>query len=278
MVKITKTLVLPCLGIFIFGCDSAVEPKFIPGLVVNGQLTAGHTIDSIYISWSEDITEVYDNSQVSNALVTINGKQLLEYKNNKGVYYLPDRSFIVQSGKIYHLEVEANGKKVTSDTKVPALFNFTSSDVQNGDTVLYIPGNSWVSDAFFTLQWLSYNDPDVLIYRILSFAEETTPENFIQDDRAITDLLKGADRIEINPLLWWTSDDFKYARINWMYFNWRGWHSVIVSAMDENYYLYRNGVLFGEQRSGQQFNQVVVGGYGLFCSAADDTIRVFIVD
>ena len=74
---------------------------------------------------------------------------------------------------------------------------------------------------------------------------------------------------------WWVADT--YARINWMFFNWTGWHQMIVSAMDSNYYEYRNGILFGEQGE-QSFNQVVQGGLGLFCSSASDTLRIYLVE
>ncbi len=73
--------------------------------------------------------------------------------------------------------------------------------------------------------------------------------------------------------MWWVAD--QYVRINWMYFNWTGWHRIIVSAMDENYYTYRKGILFGEQ-NGQNFNEVVKGGLGLFCSSASDTLRIYV--
>lgn len=271
-------LVLLLFGLLLWGCEGTVKPEFVPGLVVNGQLTEGYPVDSIFVSWSEDITERYDDSQVRGAKVSLNDRQLLEYREAPGVYYLPDTTLLIRSGQTYHLKVEAKGHTVTSDTKVPQPLQISSTDVQDGDTVQYVPGDSWLSDAFFTLQWPNYSDPEVLIYRITSLAEQATPENFIVDDRAVADILKGENRDKENPVMWWSSNDLKYVHINWMFFNWRGWHTIIVSAMDQNYYNYRNGVVFGEQRPGEEFNQVVKGGYGLFCSAANDSIRVFIVE
>jgi hypothetical protein len=276
--KYLKLFLIIVLVITITNCDTSTQPGFEPKLVVNGQLNAGYTIDSIFVSMTEDISEVYGNSQVSAANVIINGQKLEEYRNAPGVYFLDDSTYIIKSGETYQLEVEAAGMKVKSTTIVPSPFQFFSQDIQGGDTVQFIPGDSWVSDAFFTLSWPNYIKPNVLIFRVLSLAEEALEKNRIEDDRTLTDILKGEDRYEQNPSIWWTSSDFPYARINWMYFNYRGWHIITVSAMDENYYLYRNGILFNDQRPGEQFNQVIEGGYGLFSSCSTDTIRVFVAE
>lgn len=266
------------LGLIFLSCESSNEPKFERKLVINGQLNAGNPIDSIFVSWTESITEKYDDSWAEGATVTINGTPLNEYSNFKGAFYFPDTAYKVQPGITYYLEATAEGESVTSETTVPDLFQFTPIDVQEGDTVQFIPGDSWVSDAFFTLEWPNYNDPNVEIYRVISLADTATSQNYINDDRNIADILKGEREDRENPTIWWASNTFKYARINWMYFNWTGWHSIIVSAMDDNYYKYRQGILFNEQRPGEEFNQIVKGGYGLFCSSASDTIRVYIVE
>ena len=62
-----------------------------------------------------------------------------------------------------------------------------------------------------------------------------------------------------------------------MFFNYTGWHNVIVSAMDENYYQYRSGLNFS-QFNGQNFNQIIKNGYGIFSSSASDTIRIYVVE
>jgi hypothetical protein len=276
----TLTVLLSILGfgIIFLSCESTNEPKFERKLVINGQLNAGNPIDSIFVSWTEDITERFNDSWAEGATVTINGVQLSEYSNFKGAFYYPDTTYRVLAGQTYSLEAAADGERVTSETTIPQTFQFTPIGVQNGDTVEFVPGDSWVSDAFFTLEWPSYNDPDVEIYRITSLADTAAAANFIDDDRNIADILKGKIEDRENPTVWWASNDTKYARINWMYFNWTGWHSIIVSAMDHNYYHYKQGILFGEQRPGEEYNQVVNGGYGLFCSSASDTIRVFVVE
>ena len=279
MKNILKILTLIfTLGAIFLSCENTNEPKFERMLVINGQLNAGNPIDSIFVSWTEDITRKYDDSWAKGASVTINGTTLTEYPNFKGAFYFPDTSYRVQPGMTYNLEATAEGKTVSSQTTVPIPFQFIALDVQEGDTIKFIPGDSWVSDAFFTLEWPNYNDPNVEIYRVMSLADTATSENYINDDRNIADILKGKKEDRENPTIWWASNTFKYARINWMYFNWTGWHSIIVSAMDANYYKYRQGILFNEQRPGEEFNQIVKDGYGLFCSSASDTIRVYIIE
>jgi hypothetical protein len=261
--------------VWIMSCENPSDFEFKPKLVVNGELIAGHPIDSIFVTWSAEITEKYDTEQqrVRNADVRLNGVPLLEYEYLRGVYYYPDTAYRVAHGETYRLQVKSGDQTVSSETKVPGPFQFISIGVAEGDTVQYIPGDSFFSDAYFTLTWPGYQGS--LIYRIISVAKEATQGNFIKDDRTEANAFKGDEEDRENPGIWWVADE--YARINWMYFNWTGWHDIIVSAVDENYYNYRNGVLFGEQ-SGQNFNPVVAGGYGLFFSAASDTLKIFLVE
>ena len=256
-------------------CENPNQYEFEPELVLNGQLNAGQSIDSIYVSLSADILAKYNtfSQRVTGAEVTINGVQLNEYNNLPGVYYYPNRSYKVQSEETYRIDVKAGDKEVSSETTVPPLFNFTAQGVSDGDTVQYVPGISFFSNAFFTLTWPGYNGSK--IYRIISLADVANQNNFIEDDRPEADVFKGEEKDRINPAMWWVADE--YARINWMFFNYTGWHSIIVSAMDDNYYDYRNGILFGEQ-SGQNFNSIVKGGYGLFASSASDTLRIYLVE
>jgi hypothetical protein len=266
------TLSLICIQI---GCENTTEYEFDPQITVNGELKAGFPIDSISLTWSADIIEPYNTPEqlVSGADVRINGLSLMEYNNLKGVYYYPDTTYLVQSGETYRLEVDTGSDQVFSETTVPDPFQFMALEISEGDTVQYIPGTSWFSEEFFNLVWPGYTGS--LIYRVLSLAEIATPTNFIKDDRTEAEVFKGEEKDRLNPGMWWVADN--YARINWMFFNWTGWHQVMVSAMDSNYYDYRNGILFGEQGA-QSFNQIVEGGLGLFCSSASDTIRIYLVE
>jgi hypothetical protein len=258
-----------------FSCDTTTEYTFNPQITVNGELKAGFPLDSISLIWSADILEPYDTPEqlISGADVRINGMSLIEYSNYRGFYYYPDTTYLVQSGETYALEINVADEQVYSQTTVPESFQFFALEISDGDTVQYIPGTSWFSDEFFNLVWPGYNGS--LIYRVMSLAEVATPENFIVDDRDEAEVFKGEAEDRVNPGIWWVADN--YARINWMFFNWTGWHQMIVSAMDSNYYEYRNGILFGEQGA-QSFNQIVEGGLGLFCSSASDTIRIYIVE
>jgi hypothetical protein len=256
-------------------CEDATEPEFVPQLTINGELRAGYPIDSIYVNWSSKITEPYntDEQRVSNADVRINGLQLAEYPDHKGIYYYPDTSLKIQSGESYALEVQVGNEQVYSETTVPSPFYITPSNVTEGDTVQYIPGVSFFSNSFFDIIWPGYRDSP--IFRILSIADVAADSNFIVDDRIEAEVFKGDPEDRENPGIWWVADT--YVRVNWMFFNWTGWHNIVVSAMDSNYYNYRNGVLFGEQ-NGQNFNQVVQGGLGLFFSSASDTLRIYLVE
>ncbi|HFE64189.1 MAG TPA: DUF4249 family protein [Caldithrix sp.] len=208
-----------------------------------------------------------------NADVEINGVKLREYSDARGVYYYPDRNFRVHSGEVYRIEVRAGSQEAFSETTVPPVFHFVAVGVADSDTVQYVPGSSWFSNEFFRFEWYGYTGSR--IYRIISLADSATPENFIEDDRTEANVFKGDKENRKNPSIWWAAENF--APINWMFFNWTGWHSIIVSAMDENYYNYRNGLIAGEQ-SGQNFNSVVTNGYGLFCSSASDTLRIYLVE
>ncbi|KPL26741.1 MAG: hypothetical protein AMS23_00500 [Bacteroides sp. SM1_62] len=275
-IEITRIVLFFLLFTLLIGCENPSEYEHTPLLVVNGELVAGHSIDSIFVTWSTDISNKYntEEQQVRGADVRINGLQLREYEYSPGVYYYPDPSYRVITGETYYLEITIGDYRVTSETRVPESFQMIPANVADGDTVRYVPGTSFFSEAFFTLTWPGYTDSQ--IFRIVSLAKEATAENFIEDDRNEAKIFKGEVEDRLNPTIWWVGDD--YARINWMYFNWTGWHDVIVSAVDSNYYDYRNGVLFGEQSVGQNFNSTIGGGYGLFYSSASDTIRIYLVE
>ena len=273
--KIFCTISMSILLSGLISCENPTEYNFIPQLTLNAELKAGYPIDSVFVSWSADITEQYDTDaqKVSGAEVTINGVNLLEYPAAKGIYYYPDTSFRVQSGETYQIKIRSGSDSISSITTVPPTFQFTTIEVTNGDTVKYVPGTSFFSDEFFNITWPQYLNSR--IYRIISSADHASDDNFIEDGRPEAEVFKGEKEDRKNPTLWWVADE--YVRINWMFFNWTGWHSIIVSAMDDNYYQYRNGILFGEQ-SGQNFNEVVEGGLGLFCSSASDTLRIYLVE
>lgn len=259
----------------LFACEETLEPEFEPKLVVNAELKTGQRIDSVFISWTAKITDPYDTEaqRASGAIVKINGVQLAEYGDAPGVYFLDDPNFIVQSGQSYDLEVIAGEERVASSTTVPAPFSFLAEGVQEGDTVQFTPGSSWFSPAFFTLTW--YNYPGASLYRIISDADSANEQTYIEDDRDEANVFKGDKEDRTDPAIWWASDNF--TRINWMFFNYTGWHNVVVSAMDENYYRYRSGLNFS-QFNGQNFNQIIQNGYGIFSSSSSDTIRVFLVE
>lgn len=271
--KISFYTTLLVLGVIFIGCENPTEYQFHPQLTLNAELKAGFPIDSVFLSWSSAITERYDteDKKVSGANITMNGIQLLEYSADRGVYYYPDQNYLVQEGMTYTIEVKAGTESVSSVTTVPHRFRFTSLGVTDGDTIRYVPGTSFFSDEFFTIVWPDYQDSR--IYRIISVADSAIEANFIEDDRPEAEIFKGEKGDRKNPGMWWVAD--QYVRINWMYFNWTGWHSIIISAMDENYYYYRQGILFGEQ-DGQNFNEVVKSGLGLFCSSASDTLRIYV--
>jgi hypothetical protein len=273
--KVFSLIYLSMLLWVMTGCENPTEYEFIPQLTLNAELKAGFPIDSVFVSWSADITEQYntDEQRVSGAQVTINGVNLLEYPGAKGVYYYPDTNYRVQSEEIYQIKIRSGSDSISSVTVAPASFRITPLEISDGDTIQYIPGTSFFSDEFFNIIWSGYQGSK--IYRIISIADEATEDNFIVDDRPEAEVFKGEEKDRKNPSIWWVADE--YVRINWMFFNWTGWHNIIVSAMDDNYYQYRNGLLFGEQ-GGQNFNEVVKGGLGLFCSSASDTLRIYVVE
>ncbi|GAB4338705.1 MAG: hypothetical protein Kow0037_22920 [Calditrichia bacterium] len=272
MKKICHLIIL--ISLFaIVGCENGTEFRFEPKLVINGELRAGHTIDSVFVSWSSDIRDRYDTfaQLVHNAEITLNGVALREYPNRWGVYFYPDRSYRVESGRQYKLVVRAGGETAEATTTVPAPFSFLPIGVNDGDTVQYIPGDSWFSDAFFLLDWSKSGERPIV--RITCKALTPTPQNFIEDDRDEAIMFKGEKEDRVNPSIWWYGGT--YARINWMYFNWRGWHTIVAAATDSNYYKYRQGLLMGVQ-NGQNFNNVVKNGYGLFYSSAADTLHIYL--
>ncbi len=149
---------LLALGVFFIHCENPTEYQFRPQITLNAELQAGGTIDSVFLSWSTAITERYDTEdrKISGAAITINGVTLLEYPTAKGVYYYPDRNYVVEEGMTYTIKVKAGSDSVSSVTTVPQRFRFVPLGVVDGDTIKYVPGTSFFSEEFFTIIWPDY--------------------------------------------------------------------------------------------------------------------------
>ncbi|MFQ6618964.1 MAG: DUF4249 family protein, partial [Fidelibacterota bacterium] len=123
-------------------------------IVVSAYLYVGSGIDSLFLNRSMDIGLEYtpEAAAISNAIVkvSVDGRtyQLLEYDEPPGVYFLPEDSLVIESGKLYELEAIVGDKTIRASTLAPDPIHIDSLKV----------GNSHLRSSFylgpkFTIYW-----------------------------------------------------------------------------------------------------------------------------
>ncbi len=295
-------LFLVLTAAFLFSCsEQPSEPSFAEKLVVNGFLRLGSGVDSIVVSRSVPIEAQFDaaNSRVAGAVVRLRRLHdrwftLREYAAapghdaaTPGVYFLPPESLRVAGGQTYELQVTALGQTVTAQTTVPPPISLLEANrglrygdrplLASGDSVEYVSGKSFADAPLFSLFWPPL--PGVSIYRVIADADNNDFSNIIRDTTTAANIFKGDLEKREEPFgfnIAFTPDfDPMRGRISWLYFNYYGWHTVRLLAMDEAYARYMQGQLDdNSQRETPKSN--VVGGFGIFASYSEVNFRVYV--
>jgi len=105
--------------------NEPTDTEFEEEIIVRAYLYTGSSIDSVHISKSIKIGEIYSPGEaaVTGAGVSISvdnvSYQLSEYGDKPGVYYLPLNYIRVTPGKTYHLEAQVGDKLISASTTAP---------------------------------------------------------------------------------------------------------------------------------------------------------------
>ncbi|MDZ7269680.1 MAG: DUF4249 domain-containing protein [candidate division KSB1 bacterium] len=296
------SLLLLVMAAFLLACsEQPTEPVFAEKLVVNGFLRLGGGVDSIVVSRTVAIEERFDvaHSRVRGALVRLRRQNdrwfTLRERHTAagdsvslpGVYFLPPESLQVESGQTYELQVTALGQTVTAQTTVPPQISLLEANrglrygdrplLASGDTVEYVSGKSFADAPLFSLFWPPL--PGVSLYRVIADADNNDFRNLIRDTTTAANIFKGDLQQRKEPFgfnIAFTPDyNPMRARISWLYFNYYGWHTIRLLAMDEAYARYMQGQLDdGAQREMPKSN--IVGGYGILASYSEVKLRVYL--
>jgi hypothetical protein len=270
-----KLLVLPLLLFVLAGCDEAIESNYTPKIVVDGFIYAGEPIDSVVLHYTVPFTSAYDDSAFAitdaDVRVTVDGNefQLQPIPNKRGRYFLPASSLIVQGGKTYDLSVKVNELTVHSTTIVPMPISITNRDSAfPSDKVLILDTNDATTFNFTLLAGPTQADR---LYMLQVTALDTTfgkvntgPQGPPIDTSAYVrySFIQTAPNIKI------------YSRL----FGWFGPNKLTFLSLDNNWVDYKRAVGYGDDSflPYQPSLNHIEGGYGIWASAAKDTITVFL--
>jgi hypothetical protein len=236
-------------ALFLFGCDSAIEPS-LPKLVVEGYLIAGRNIDSIKVSETMGIDRAYEGAGISGVRVEITVDDqvlsLVEYPSRKGVYHYPG-THVVTSGKIYALRVEYLPTSSASLTSV--------------DTVQYLS-----TEVF--LDWTPIARRNFVCAFVSTDSMRKEIDRKLEDPHADEE-----DDPDIAVIFAFKNETS--ARVPWIVFNYYGEYSLKVYAADDAFYN------FARSKEQDRISLIdplynVSGGIGVFGSASVAEVKVYV--
>jgi hypothetical protein len=149
-ISIQRLLILLApLGMLLAACEQTVEPVGIPyveRIVVRGIIETGSIIDSIQITRTLPINEVYsiESAAITEAVVTVRSGSgtTRQFQYAGGGFYRQTAAgdkLVAVSGETYTLNVDWHGRHVTATTVAPTRVSIDSL------TLVPLPMNEWGS-------------------------------------------------------------------------------------------------------------------------------------
>ncbi len=286
MKKIILILSLLLIGLLtITGCENPSDPEqFDPRIVLDAYLSIGDTV-AANLSWSQSVMDVYDPlvTAIPDARVIAyidNVPDTLQYRfESRPTYTIIhgdtvrdtlrysryySRTQIVHSTTSYRLVATLpDGRAAYGETRSPSPFRMISDSttVRSGDTISFGHGYG----ARMKLKW----QPDALAqqYWLVAVCHDTTAPKL----RTESGMGHGEDPDRTS---YWTQDASD-AFVPWFFFNYTGWHTVLVYNIDQAFKRY----LWTLNRNLDQADKTemnVVGGLGVVTAFGCDSVRVFI--
>jgi hypothetical protein len=241
-------------GFLISACDVTPSEQFTPQLVVHGQLQVGSTDNlRVLVNRTYKIGDPYDWS-FGNPKVTVSHGYYLTRPQNRiyDVNYTFEPTLSVRPGDTFDIVVaEPAFDTVRGRTVVPDTFRFLYP--RDGDTVTLYDSLGWTRSrtaAGYTFSVLDYQNGDTSSYDVVIGNDSSGSEY-------------DSTRVQIPSL-------FFYYRQK------PGWHTLTVYALDSNYYDWIRLVGFGGGGGTPPETTRLVGGLGVFGSAAVETLRLYL--
>jgi len=259
-----------------FGCDNAIQSNYSEQIVVGAFLYASEPIDSIVLhrttpfgSYYDDLDYAVEGAQVT---ITVDGTvHTLLPGTRKGRYFLPASDLIIQGGKTYNLSIvtpnlQAGGQhNISATTIVPMPIHLSSlADSIRGKTFVFDTNNV---ASFGYLVTATPTDASDHRYLLSVTALDTSFGMIkIRRNEDSTRLTKYSE-VATGPEIAATA----------RFLNWYGPNQITMYAIDTNWWDYQRQVPnFGGGTNYQPSLNHIIGGIGIFGSAARDTVSVFI--
>lgn len=267
----------------IAGCDSTIDSAYNEQIVVGAFIYANEPIDSIVLHRTTPFGSYYNDIDYAvtgaTVMVTSDGvtDTLLPAKL-KGRYYLPASKLIVQPGKTYQLSIVAPNlqtggtHQISATTTIPMPIHFDPLvDSIRGRTFMLDTTN--LSQFAMLVTTGPVAGPDQR-YLLSATANDTSAGRirFRQRDTAIQPELTRFSNVYTGPSIPLTARFFSYY----------GSNTVTFYAIDTNWTDYQRqiealgaGNPYGTGDYQPTLNHIV-GGIGIFGSAARDTVTIFL--
>jgi hypothetical protein len=269
--KMLKSILYLGLSIIIIGCSNQnpTESENQNNLVVEGFLYAGEPINNIKLTktlglGSQDtIAPPVNNAQV---WLVKDGKtyQLKQDTQRNGYYIYDGNDLFIEPGNNISLEINYQGKKVTSTTIVPP----KPKDVTISKSTLILSSDFGFPPGGFGQQdtnsvYVNWSNPDSSLYYVVIENLETNPTEISTGNfPGGMDIIR---RITFPPT---ATSEFVIGRRNLTYY---GKHQAIVYKVNQEYadlYESRNQ----DSRNLNEPLTNIVNGLGVFSAFASDTV------
>jgi hypothetical protein len=269
--KILKLLICLCISIIVFDCSNKnpTESENQNNLVVEGFLYAGEPVNNIRLTKTvgldsqDTLAPPVNDAQV---YLAKEGKtyHLTQDTTRSGYYIYNGSDLSIESGDYLFLEINYNGKKVTSSTIVPP----KPEDVTISDSTLILSTDTGFPSGGFGQQdtnsiYVRWSNPDSSLYYVVIENLEASPEEISTGNfPGGMDLIR---RVTFAPT---ATSEFVIGRRNLTYY---GSHMAIVYKVNQEYadlYESRNQ----DSRNLNEPLTNIVNGLGVFSAFASDTV------
>jgi hypothetical protein len=243
-----------CLFLLLAACEVVPSEQFTPQLVVHGQLQVGNT-DSLYVQVNRTYRtgETYDRDFGEPVILISRGSDTTRptaWEADAHFHFRPSLS--VRRGDTFNITVaESAFDTVRGRTVVPDTFRFLYP--RNGDTVTLLDSLGWSRSRTAA----GYYFP---LLRVES-GESTSFTVVIGNDS----MDESYDSMRVH-----------FPRMFFYYGDAPGWKSLVVYAVDSNYYDWMRLVGYGSGGGAPPETTHLTGGLGVFGSAAVETLSFYL--
>jgi hypothetical protein len=242
-----------CLSLLLMACEKTQSELFQPRLVIHGQIQLGNT-DSLYVQVNRTylIDELYNWGFGDPGILVSHGSDTTRpFGRDRSEHNLFQPRLNVNPGDTFDIVVTEPGfDTVRGRTVVPDTFRFLYP--RNGDTVTLADSLGWTRSrmaAGYCFTVLSIDNEDSTYYDVVVGNDSTGPD--------------------------YDSTKVHFPGMFFYYGTAPGWETLVVYALDTNYYDWMRLVGFGPGGGTPPETTHLTGGLGVFGAAAVETLSFY---